>query len=50
VLSDLALRQIFERIAPTLGLAAGALTVGLVLIAVPAWLTQRITAEQLRRP
>ncbi|MFY1693677.1 FtsX-like permease family protein [Plantactinospora sp. WMMB782] len=42
--------QVFDRIAPTLWLAGGALVVGLVLIAVPAWLTQRITAEQLRRP
>ncbi|MFC6021013.1 FtsX-like permease family protein [Plantactinospora solaniradicis] len=50
VLSDLAVRQVLDRIAPTLGLAAGALAAGLVLIAVPAWLTQRITAEQLRRP
>jgi hypothetical protein len=50
VLSDLAMRQVLDRIAPTLGLAAGALAVGVMLIAVPAWLTQRITAEQLRRP
>ncbi|GAB3157076.1 ABC transporter permease [Micromonospora sonneratiae] len=42
--------QVLDRIAPTLWLAAGALVVGLVLLAVPAWLTQRITAEQLRRP
>ncbi|MBE1492072.1 FtsX-like permease family protein [Plantactinospora soyae] len=49
-LLDLPLGTVFERIAPTLWLAAGALGAGLVLIAVPAWLTQRISAEQLRRP
>ncbi|MBF9130928.1 hypothetical protein I0C86_18470 [Plantactinospora sp. S1510] len=49
-LLDLAMGRVLDRIAPTLWLAAGALVVGLVLIAVPAWLTQRITAEQLRRP
>ncbi|MDW5328166.1 FtsX-like permease family protein [Plantactinospora sp. KLBMP9567] len=42
--------RVLDRVAPTLWLAGGALAVGLVLIAVPAWLTQRITAEQLRRP
>ncbi|MFY1671963.1 FtsX-like permease family protein [Plantactinospora sp. WMMB334] len=41
---------VFDRIAPTLWLTGGALAVGLVLIAVPAWATQRISAEQLRRP
>ncbi|GIG92906.1 FtsX-like permease family protein [Plantactinospora endophytica] len=49
-LFDVDRAQVFGRIAPTLWLAGGALAVGLVLIAVPAWLTQRITAEQLRRP
>ena len=43
-------RYVMERLAPVLWLAAGALVVGVVLIAVPARLTQRITAEQLRRP
>ncbi|MEV7227343.1 FtsX-like permease family protein [Polymorphospora sp. NPDC051019] len=41
---------VFGRIAPILLLGAGATVVGLILIAVPAWFTQRITAEQLRRP
>jgi hypothetical protein len=31
-------------------LLAAVLAVGVVLIAVPAWLTQRVTAEHLRRP
>jgi hypothetical protein len=31
-------------------MAAAALVVGLALIAVPAWLTQRLTAEHLRQP
>jgi hypothetical protein len=39
-----------DRMAPVLWLAAAALGVGLVLIAVPAWLTHRVTAEHLRRP
>ncbi|MEV0392025.1 FtsX-like permease family protein [Polymorphospora rubra] len=41
---------VFGRIIPILLLGAGATVVGLLLIAVPAWFTQRITAEQLRRP
>ncbi|MEN3611101.1 FtsX-like permease family protein [Plantactinospora sp. ZYX-F-223] len=49
-LLDLDVGRVFDRVAPALWLAGGALAVGLVLIAVPAWLTQRITAEQLRRP
>ncbi|MEE6256948.1 FtsX-like permease family protein [Plantactinospora sonchi] len=49
-LLDVGVRVVLDRVAPTLWLAAGALAAGLVLIAVPAWLTQRITAEQLRRP
>ncbi|AVT40522.1 FtsX-like permease family protein [Plantactinospora sp. BB1] len=49
-LFDVDRAQVFDRVAPTLWLAGGALVVGVVLIAVPAWLTQRITAEQLRRP
>ncbi|GAA3764817.1 FtsX-like permease family protein [Plantactinospora mayteni] len=49
-LLDLDRDRVFDRVAPTLWLAGGALVVGLVLIAVPAWSTQRITAEQLRRP
>ena len=39
-----------DRMAPVLWLAAAALGAGLVLIAVPAWLTHRVTAEHLRRP
>ncbi|MEQ4306006.1 FtsX-like permease family protein [Plantactinospora sp. B6F1] len=42
--------RVLDRVAPTLWLAGAALLVGVVLMAVPAWLTQRITAEQLRRP
>ncbi|MDG4788494.1 hypothetical protein O7626_21575 [Micromonospora sp. WMMD1102] len=49
-LSDVDQGRVLDWVAPTLWLASGALAVGLVLIAVPAWLTQRITAEQLRRP
>ncbi|GAB3983640.1 FtsX-like permease family protein [Plantactinospora veratri] len=49
-LFDLDETRVLDRLAPTLWLAGGALVVGVVLIAVPAWLTQRITAEQLRRP
>ncbi|MEO3743192.1 FtsX-like permease family protein [Plantactinospora sp. B5E13] len=49
-LLDVGVGVVLDRVAPTLWLAAGALLAGLVLIAVPAWLTQRITAEQLRRP
>jgi hypothetical protein len=37
-------------VAPILWLSLGALVVGLVLVAVPARLAQRITAEDLRRP
>jgi ABC-type lipoprotein release transport system permease subunit len=40
---------VLDRFAPTLWLGVGALVVGLALIAVPAWVTQRITAGQLRR-
>ncbi|TDC83068.1 FtsX-like permease family protein [Micromonospora sp. KC606] len=40
---------VLNRFASTLWLGAGALVVGLALIAVPAGVTQRITAEQLRR-
>ena len=43
-------RVVFDRVSPVLWMAAAALVVGLALIAVPAWLTQRITAEHLRRP
>ena len=39
-----------DRMTPVLWLAAAALGVGLVLIAVPAWVTHRVTAEHLRRP
>jgi hypothetical protein len=41
---------VFDRVSPVLWMAAAALVVGLALIAAPAWLTQRITAEHLRRP
>jgi phage shock protein PspC (stress-responsive transcriptional regulator) len=41
---------VVDRLAPVLWLALIALAVGLVLIAVPAWLIQRVTAEHLRRP
>ena len=41
---------VFDRLAPVLWLAGIALLAGLVLIAVPAYVTQRITAESLRRP
>ena len=41
---------VLTRVSPVLWMAAAALVVGLVLIAVPAWLTQRLTAEHLRRP
>ena len=41
---------VFERLEPVLLLAGAALLVGVALIAVPAYVTQRITAESLRRP
>jgi hypothetical protein len=41
---------VVDRLAPVLWLAGAALLAGLVLIAVPAYLTQRVTAESLRRP
>jgi hypothetical protein len=44
------MRVVFDRVSPVLWMAAAALVVGLALIAAPAWLTQRITAEHLRRP
>ncbi|MFC0529864.1 FtsX-like permease family protein [Phytohabitans kaempferiae] len=47
---DIPTGAVFDRIAPILLLGVGATAVGLLLIAVPAWLTQRITAEHLRRP
>lgn len=47
---ELDVDRVLDRIAPVLWLSLGALVVGLVLIAVPAHLFQRITAEELRRP
>lgn len=41
---------VLDRIEPVLWLAGAALVAGTVLIAVPAYVTQRITAESLRRP
>jgi hypothetical protein len=47
---DVRVGFVLDRLAPVLWLAGAALLTGLVLIAVPAYLTQRITAESLRRP
>ena len=41
---------VVDRLAPVLWLAGAALLAGLVLITVPAYVTQRVTAESLRRP
>jgi hypothetical protein len=47
---DVPARFVLDRMAPVLWIGVAGLAMGLVLIAVPAWMTQRITAEQLRRP
>ncbi|GIJ70128.1 FtsX-like permease family protein [Virgisporangium ochraceum] len=41
---------VVDRVAPVLWLAGAALLTGLVLTTVPAYVTQRVTAESLRRP
>ncbi|GIF78188.1 FtsX-like permease family protein [Asanoa siamensis] len=47
---DAPISVLFTRMSPVLWMTAAALLVGLGLLAVPAWVAQRLTTEYLRRP